>query len=303
MNNSATREEIAYGLFDQVQSSFTDRDFKTANELLRRINNDYSDLFNSWYLNSWIGLCHCMMENYSEAIIALEESRRKIDQDEIDEHGHNYLQVLDHLGHSYYESKQYENALECYERAEKYVGYYDGEGQLVNLRYFRVRKARVYLEMKKYEEAFLQYNLARKTLPNNGSDKISEAVLNYEIGKTYYYQDEQESANKQLSSVIEKNLPDAYLPQFYLIMVKNLNKTENYDRVLHFIKKIESIGTPEVWAAEFYNLAGRAHYFLRNLSEAKRYFLKSNEFPPESDWIPKHNGHFLNLLRPIKLDD
>lgn len=303
MSYSAKRGKQANRIFEQIESCISNSDFDSAIELIYKLQENYSKHFDSWYLESWLGICHFDNGNYSDAITALEESRSKIDQTKVKEYGINYLQVLERLGCSYFKIENYLTAIKRYDEAEKYISNCEEGAFFDQLCYFRIGKARVYLWMKRYEEALQQFDLARHTLPDDGSDKVSEAVLNYEIGKTYYYKDEQENASKRLGSVIVKNLPDAYLPEYYLLMAKHLNKIENYKRVLDCIEKIENIGTPEIWAAEFYNLAGRAHYFLRNPSEAKRYFLKSNEFPPECDWIPQHNSHFLNLLRPIKLDD
>ena len=303
MSYSPKTRKRAKSIFKQIESCFANSEFDSAIELIYRLQEDYLSHFDSWYLGSWLGICHFANGNYSEAITALEESRNKIDQAKVIKYGINYLQVLEYLGCCYFKIENYITAIKRYDEAEKYIPYCEKGGFFDQLCYFRIGKARVYLWLKRYKEALHQYELAWKTLPDDGSDKESEAVLNYEIGKTYYYQEEQEKASKQLSAVMEKNLPDAYLPEFYLLMTKNLNKTENYKRVLDYIEKIENIGTPEIWAAEFYNLAGRAHYFLRNFTESERCFLKSNEFPPEHDWISQHNSHFLKLLKTIELEN
>ena len=146
----------------------------------------------------------------------------------------------------YYNNNDKSSALKYFEEAEVYIHFYEGESWEGDLYLFRIQKGRVYMWLSKTNEAVSQFTLAKSFLPSDGSDRVSESVINFEIGRAYHYAGDQEKARRHFGLVEIKNLPDDYHAEFYYYMARFSAWIEKYADAYSYFKKLEAIGITEI---------------------------------------------------------
>lgn len=296
----AGKDNKAHKWISEVQDLFSKRKFEDAIKFIEFLLTEHSDLFHTWHLKLWLGRCYYEVRKFRLSVQCLMEARNELQGEDKEENKISYLQILDYLAWNYWNLSDYESAMIFLDEAEAYVDLYNAPEFKSDLYNFRILKGRVYVWLSKTNEAVSQFTLAKSLLPTDGSDQVSESVINFDIGRAYHYAGDQEKAGRQFRLVEIKNLPNDYYAEFYFYMSRFSACIEKYSDAYSYFKKLEAIGITENWLAEAYNIAGRSAFYLGKREESILYLQKSNQSEINHDWIKESNKKFLDEIGTTK---
>lgn len=288
-----TREKRADSMYNNAHQLCQEGNHAKGAEIYKELLDEYSDLFHEWNLSLHLGVCYSCLGSFNDAVVYLGRARDLIPKDR---EGLSYMQALEYLGEASLRLGEQDKALRYLEEAEQYVRFYYGPEWTNNRIHYRVTKGRAYLLLNRHTDAIREFSSVRDLLSNDADRKQYSDVLDFEIGRSYYYSGQFEAAWAVLRRLGHSSLASDYRAEFHFVMMKLCVNVCDFSLAVTHLDSLASVGIPENWRSEAYNYAGRAYYYLGDGPNARRCFEESKRYPSDRDWIAKSNQAFLEEL-------
>ncbi len=254
----------------------------------------YGDVLTSDTFLSRLGLCHYDMRRADEAIEELSQVRQIYESEEKDL---AYAKSMYYLGLAYAYIDDTQRRVEVLLDVEKHLHFFDNaeyhSGYCHCLRLLGMGL----LSMGDGQGAIERLDRASEYATAKGKLPEESRMISLDLARAHLVVGNHNDVLSVLQrlAVVDLDLDDKL--RYYRIKERACGHLEMHNEVLDAFETLIALDCDELFLAEVYHWAGRAHYYMRQNREAADCFKMSDEHITSPSWITEHNGLYLGKLK------
>ncbi len=228
-------------------------------------------------LEMWCGLCSSNLQDFQSAIQSLIRAKQLLSQ--IPDSEPLLLDILKRLGEIQLIHRNDENALECFQEAEKYLDHFELPKWKEEYYQFRFRKGQALSRLGRFRESIHEFQEALRVANVTQMSSDDVALARFMIGKEHYLLGDFADAAEYLTTIEPEHIDESYHDEYYLTMAGFYSGTRELKKAEHCYKELEKIDVPPELAPNAFYVAGTIYTQLGNSELAKKFFRKALDHP------------------------